>query len=394
MLGKIANRFCFTVGEEMKKIEIAFLMKQLISTVILSLLSVTAYGAQMYQDVDIAPMINHFRKQIVTLNKAVTTYNWVSHGGPNDFWDIERPQNDPALLKMAQTSAEVFWSNYGSKEGSENMYGSGLYTAVDPVATYEFGGEGWRMTQLQFPVGMHVLDLANSATIDDSDSALMNAAEDVEEKFACPRSAGADPYFTNGGASLDPKCRQLINEVFNKNLKIDAFAYGYNETYFKACEQGVYIGSRAFVITRPDWIRSEYVHYYTASSRLNEPERLRIQTLFLLAGEEGLDKAPLLDLIAKYFDQYPDRELQGSKTVCEGDSCVITVQFCDSKNTCDQVPLPALPRPGGPMITSEEAKRKKLLWEDLVGKPKASTVSTWLKENKFGCSGELPYQVK
>jgi hypothetical protein len=46
------------------------------------------------------------------------------------------------------------------------------------------------------------------------------------------------------------------------------------------------------------------------------------------------------------------------------------------------------------MITEEVAKRKKLLWTDLVGKPKVSTISTWLQENKFGCSGQLPYELK
>ena len=368
--------------------------KHFIGMLILSLLSFAANGAQIFENVDISPMVKHFRKQVVTLNKVVTTYNWVSHG-PGDFWDIERPQDDPALLNMAQISARVFWSNYGSKEGEQNMYGSGLYTAVDPVATVDFGGgDSWRLTQLQFPVGTRILDLANGNTIDTSDSDLANAAQDIEEKFTCPRSVGADPYFVSGGGGLTPKCRELINEVFNNILQIDAFAYSYNQTSFKACEQGIYVGARAFVVTRPDWIRSEYVHYYTTNSRLNEAERLRIQTLFLLASEEGLDKTPLLDIIARYFDDHPDRELQGSKTVCEGETCVITVQFCDAKNTCDQVPLPPLPRPGGPTITADEAIRKKLLWTDLVGKPKAATVSTWLKENKFGCSGQLPYQVK
>jgi hypothetical protein len=381
------------VGEEMKNIKIGFPTKKTMGTLILTLFSVTARGAQMFNNVDISPMVNHFQKQVVTLNKAITTYNWVSHE-PGDFWDTERPQNDPTLLNEAQISARVFWGSYGSKEGGNNMYGSGLYTAVDPVATVGFGGQNWRLTQIQFPIGTRVLDLANPNTVDVKDSALVNAAQEIEEKFGCPRSSGADPYFVNGGVNLSESCRSLIKEVFNSILQIDAFAYGYGDTSFRACEGSMYIGQRAFVVTRSDWMRSEYVHYYTTNSRLNEEERLRIQTLFLLASQEGIDKGRLLDVIAQYFDQHPDRDLQESKTVCEGDSCIITVQFCDSKNTCDQVPLPSLPRPGGPTITVEVAERNKLLWTDLVGKPKVSTISTWLLENKFGCSGQLPYEVK
>lgn len=377
----------------MKNIKIGLLPKQVLGILILTMLSVTARGAQMFNNVDISPMVNHFQKQVVTLNKAITTYNWVSHA-PGDFWDTERPQNDPSLLNEAHISARVFWSNYGSQAGANNMYGSGLYTAVDPVVTENYGGQDWRLTQIRFPIGTRVLDLANPDTVNVKDSVLVNATYEIEEKFGCPRASAADPYFVNGGVSLSEACRSLINEVFNIILQIDAFAYGYGDTSFRACESGMYMGSRAFVVTRADWMRSEYVHYYTANSRLNEEERLRIQTLFIMASEEGIDKVLLLDFIAQYLDQQPDRDIRGSKTVCEGDSCIITVQFCDSKNTCDQVQLPPLPRPGGPMITEEVAKRKKLLWTDLVGKPKVSTMSTWLQDNKFGCSGKLPYEVK
>ncbi|MBK8201632.1 MAG: hypothetical protein IPK68_04705 [Bdellovibrionales bacterium] len=159
------------------------------------------------------------------------------------------------------------------------MYGSGLYTAVDPVVTENYGGQDWRLTQIRFPIGTRVLDLANPDTVNVKDSVLVNATYEIEEKFGCPRASAADPYFVNGGVSLSEACRSLISEVFNSILQIDAFAYGYGDTSFRACESGMYMGSRAFVVTRADWMRSEYVHYYTKNSRLNEEERLRIQTL-------------------------------------------------------------------------------------------------------------------
>jgi hypothetical protein len=73
---------------------------------------------------------------------------------------------------------------------------------------------------------------------------------------------------------------------------------------------------------------------------------------------------------------------------------VITVQFCDQSNACESVPLPPIPRPGGSIITAEEASKTILLWTDLIGKPKSTTISTWLKNNKFACSGELPYKTE
>lgn len=375
----------------MKNINSSFRTKQILSSLIVCLVSISTY-AQTFKGSDISPMVNHFKKQVVTLNKSVTTYNWVSHG-LGDFWDTERPQNDPELLKMAKISAGVFWSNFGSEAGKDNMYGSGLYTAVDPVVTVGFGGSNWRLTQVQFPIGTRILDLANDETIDMSDPALANAAQEVEKKFDCPPYIGADKYFVNGGFDINPKCRELIKEVFNNILQIDAFAYVYSQTHFKVCGKDMYNGSRAFVVTRPDWIRSEYVHYYTKNSRLNEEERLRIQTLFLLS-EQNFNQSSLFDFIAQYLNEHQESEIISSKTVCEDDTCIITVQFCDVKNICDHVPLPAIPRPGGPTITETEAKSNEILWKDLIGKPKFTTISNWLIDNKFGCSGELPYQIK
>ncbi|MBK8201631.1 MAG: hypothetical protein IPK68_04700 [Bdellovibrionales bacterium] len=44
----------------MKNIKIGLLPKQVLGTLILTMLSVTARGAQMFNNVDISPMVNHF----------------------------------------------------------------------------------------------------------------------------------------------------------------------------------------------------------------------------------------------------------------------------------------------------------------------------------------------
>jgi hypothetical protein len=382
----------------------------------LTTLAPTARAAVMYQNVDISPMIENFRSQVKTINKTVVTYNWSSGATPEKFtesWSLpwsknkggekeafEKAASDKEAAQTRDTlqgvrqMANSFWRNYGDRT-NYNMYGFGLYTAADPVSTRGYGSsDGWRMLEIKLLPGTRILDLVSARYLAPPTTPFSDAAQDIEEKFGCPRSNNADTYFTEGGKALDPKCINLIYQVFERGLGVDALAYNYSATSFKECKSGQQ--DPAFVIMRPDVVRSNTVHLYTAVTRTNEADRIRIQTLFAKSETEKYHSSDeFKDVLLNHFNAFPDRDFSGAKTVCTGETCVISVEFCDSQKTCDTVALPAMPRPGGPLLNVDEYKDvQKILWPDLMGKPKSTTISTWLIDNKYGCSGTLPYGNK
>ncbi len=144
---------------------------------------------------------------------------------------------------------------------------------------------------------------------------------------------------------------------------------------------------------------AENINFYSSNTTANLEERIRIQTLTLKSLEtssaEEDPKAMLIAQITSYIKLKPDSYVAGSTTKCENDSCVIKVKFCDSSTeACEDVSLNPIPRPGGGLITSREAQRTssgQLLWSDLEGKPKQTTIDTWLKKNNYGCTVDSPF---
>jgi hypothetical protein len=99
--------------------------------------------------------------------------------------------------------------------------------------------------------------------------------------------------------------------------------------------------------------------------------------------------------ILEYITLHQDSFVAGSTTKCEGGYCVLTVHFCNDEKKCEDVALNPITRPGGATITARDAERSsagQLLWKDLEGESKATTIKTWIKENKFGCTADSPYE--
>jgi hypothetical protein len=347
----------------------------------------------MYQGENITPLVEYFEKYVHPLTKPVTVYNY-SAGAKDPFWQKERDVNDPTLLYTAQSQTEVFWQRYGEKDGSGYMYGFGLYAAVDPILTYSYGGgiDSWVLLQMQLPVGFKLVDVTEqsraSSAVDHKE--LLRLAE----KFKCPSALAPDSFFVNGGSGLTPDCLNVSKFIFSQALKIDGFAYGYGSTYFKACS-GNYDGYKAFVITSPDWMKSEHIRYFTPITKGSLENRILIQTMFLAAAQDSMaNDSSLKYKLIDYLKMKPDRFVKSSSTTCAGEFCVITAQMCDDKQSCEPLEFAPLPRPGGPNITMSESKRtmaQRLLWPDLEGTPKTTMLIDWLRKNKYACSGDVPY---
>lgn len=366
-------------------------MKPLLAAFLFFLIGPTLALAEplLFEGVDIQPLVRAHSHQVLTLTQPVTIYSW-STAGRDPLYNPERSPDDPGLMGHAYRASRVFWTNFGSKEGANNMYGFGLYGAVDAVATRGYGGADseWLLTQMRLPIGFRLIDVANPVSLPASPE--QEAARDVAIRFHCPSNLQVDSLFQTGGSKLPDDCRRLTQKIFDDVLKIDGFAYSYVETQFKACSQDPSFSARAFVITRPDWIKPELVHFFNRASRQNIEDRIVIQTLFFKSEDENMSITPeQSQILVDFMIQHPDSDLKKSTSLCDGSQCRLTATFCDASGRCDDVSLGSRKRVGGSTITSTQGP---LLWADLEGQPKSKTINTWLQQNKLACKdGTAPY---
>ena len=281
------------------------------------------------------------------------------------------------------------------------MYGRGLYTSLDPVATTSYGSSEWRVIEMQIPVGAKILDLALPER-----EPVSSMVEEVLKHFECFSGAEmtAEKFLSNGGEKLKPSCVRLTRAIFKDALGVDLFAYNYGGASFMHCSDNYTTGGRAFVITSGSWMNEKNVVFYNERTTHHRDRRIMIQTLFLEAGQKKPNTSiseALKSALVDYLVEHPEAEMQNTTAKCVDDKCMLSMKFCISGGAqCDSFFLDPLPRLGGGMITAQAAAvaatngRFSLLWKDLEGAPKASTVRTWLRENRFGCDDQLPYEVQ
>lgn len=358
--------------------------------VLVSLLAVfgslsMAENSSSWNDSELTPVISYFNSQVKVMKQTLYVHNWSNSGNGGE--------GEP-YLNLAKKMSQVFWDRFGDPKGDQNMYGFGLYTAMDPVATQGYGyADKWSLLELQIPKGLKVIDLT-------SDSPSLNAEktaalDEIQTKFSCPTFTKLNGLFENGGKGLTPSCQNLIRHIFKDVLQIGGFFYSYDQSNFKACAKGGF-SKRALVVTDPQWLKTESVRFFNKQSSYAKEDRIRIQTLFL---EERKSKIELTGSAKSIITQYLNKNIQkhfaGSRSTCADAQCEIYVRFCDQASQCDEFSVGSYPRPGGPTITQTEAlttDRKGLLWSDLEGEQKMTTTTEWLQANTFGCSGQLPYE--
>ena len=137
---------------------------------------------------------------------------------------------------------------------------------------------------------------------------------------------------------------------------------------------------------------------------MNEDERIDIQSFFLYKVRGSLEfDSEIKNEIKNYLLQHSDMNFEKSLSECRDLNCVLKVEFCSSeKNKCEIISVKNYVKLDESKITSEAALRmvnnvilvdgSYLLWPDLEGKPRSKKTPQWVKDNIFGCSGELPYE--
>lgn len=341
--------------------------------------------------VDISAAVKYFKPYVQPIKRSFTIYNWAQSSDLTAGAD--------RAMRTAYKRSETFWNEYGKANSS--MYGAGLYGAADPIFTLSYGGgisEGkWVLFEMELPVGFRLVDLeAPNVT---KDASLRSEVFNLQINFDCPMIDGIDWVFSSGGTALSAKCRTFTKRLFKDILKVDGIAYNYGATSFQGCKNDYFHESRAFVITSGDWVQADNVHLYTAKSTDDKERRIRIQSLFFRDKDGQQTSAPLMTpsaiaILSDYFAANPTKNLKGSTSTCANDLCDFSAILCDDQNKCDTVKLTRYNRKGGGVISAEDAAALNIpiLWNDLLGESRSPDQVTWLKNNKFGCSGTYPYE--
>ncbi len=380
-----------------------------------------------FEGVDITALVNYIAKQVTPLTKPVTIYNW-SNGSGSQYWSVERPATSEGQEFHLRKMTQSFWASYGSNITS-SMYGSGLYAGNDPFVSHTFGGtDNWILLEMNLPVGFRLLDLVELAKINYPRLSVKSGAGDqarlaeqalvdtIAAKFNCPKTRGPEyssKFLANdlvevGGTGIPPECQRLARKVLRDILHIDGFAYPYSQSSYSSCDNTNlgFVGQRAYVITSSDWVQPSNYRFFTKMTTHSLEDRIRIMTVLLL--ETGGWNNPAntavawtitaRTAIANSMTQNPNHVVSGSTTTCQRSTCTLVIKMCDITvpASCYSIDLQDIPRRSGPGLTKAEAEKRNIghvFWPDLEGKSKLDTVSTWLKENNFGCSGVLPYQT-
>lgn len=348
---------------------------------------------------DITPAVKYYKKFVTPLTKSITVYNWSQNA--------DRGDSESQIFWAAQ-GGKSFWYNYGKRNDTGSVYGFGLYTAMDPVASQGFGGlineKRWRLLEMKLPLGFRLLDFPGTATLAN------NTPDEVISVLTTNGCPTMDPerLFQNGGQGLNPNCAKLVKKIFQDILQIDGFGYFYGVAVFKACAataEDYYNRGRAIVITENRWMNADNIEFYTPGSTKNLKERIRLQTLFLETNPyevwdaqkqvlfSELHKSQMLD----FLNKHPEHAIHKATASCEADQCKITITFCTEEKFCEDLILGQIPRPEGSTITTATAKKKgypSLLWDDLEGLEKTETIQEWILDNVFGCDGNKPYKLE
>jgi hypothetical protein len=363
----------------------------------------------MFDGVDISAAVKYYSTKVTPLKQSITVYHW-GHHGPSYSWDKEPAQGSPELLQIVKNEAKSFWRNYGIL--SSGMLGSGLYTAIDPVATFFQYGSGtpdanglqaWLLQEITFPVGIRLLDIGTESPYL-GDPKMPGDVNAILDHFDCP-SGGIRNLFNEGGIRISMTCRSFVKIIFSRYIPFDGLAYPYDTSSFIPCTTFEHELQRAIIIATDHWITPDNVKFYTSKTSGEIEGRTRIQTTFIMAEEfaKGFSDHALSDEGVEEFDGRLQNYLSKRQNLSDGiqdpkcgsATCTVTVTMCDVKGNCKDVNFGPFPKKSYPTsITKDEANGVfgGLLWPDLEGKPKTKNMDSWLQAHMFGCSGKPPYR--
>jgi hypothetical protein len=224
------------------------------SRVFLLVLSLIGASAQAQTDAidpaQLAAVMTELRAAILpavkTVSRPVYLFHWTNRSSAKLPLSGDIAANDPKFLQYAAGSASAYFRYVAT---SRDMLGNGLYLAIDPAVTRNYGAKGktWTLLALSVKPGTRVIDISNSFVSPDAASAI-NFSSDLRNRllsFGCPASglqgllnmaSQSTSRYSNGASGK--KCQALRVAIARDPLiKAKGVAYGYIATSFSGCGQ-------------------------------------------------------------------------------------------------------------------------------------------------------------
>lgn len=170
-------------------------------------------------------LITHAKKQVRTFSRPVSVYHWTHRS--DVFIPIrgEVPHADP---RFDDYLARRYRSFYRPDPRNSSMAGTGLYAAVDPSSTRNYGGKNWVLYQLEFRKGARFLDVDDSFGRDQFSKSLISRLQ----AFGC----SAYSLYSIFSMDSEPACQALrILMADSPELNIQAMRYGYVAAQLRSC---------------------------------------------------------------------------------------------------------------------------------------------------------------
>lgn len=351
---------------------------------------------------DFQVIVDYFSHSVSEVSRPFWLYHW---------------RNDPSLVQSeeAQRDPSKFGRQIVVREGPSfvrglyvkgrtngMMYGGGLYTALDAVATEVYGSKDpnlWVVLAMHIPRGFHLLTLSEQPVPEGFDSANLNS---ILKKFECPVPDGPQsPMAISGlfGArELTKTCANLISDVIHA-LKIDGFSYSYSVTPFKACTSS--LGDdrwKAIVLTSNSWLKLPGANAlaYTSRTKVDLEERRAIESQFIYTNSQGtfnsgsnpFDYNQVTKVIAEKLPNLKG-SLNGLSQTCTSNECTYLARFNNStevlrisQDEINRFYYPSFPKT---FSIGNGFGVESLHWNDLLNTTTTLDMDNWVKSNLLDC---------
>jgi len=432
------------------------------------ILSANAQAADTAGDTKV--IANFLNNYVYELDQPVYVWSWYTVDGRTSVWKSPISATDYAGYAHLESTTARYLNSFCTKNaalnpsdcpapsteqyGVGNMYGPGLYFALDPVATASYGGSstnGWVLMQVHFPKGFRIMDIRR----DGSMTFPMRLQRNLIA-LGCPKewatsSQGLDQIFRlnndyngqgqgvynsstgqNVKLTISDQCLLAMRKMLKDDLQIDAFFYSYNSTEFKECDlppdqnnsYGYNGGGNnpnrqgAFVMVKTDQLNPRDVRVFNSGTRDDKEDRIRIESLFYKTDVDSQSTISENYYKKMSFPNNPGYSYSGLTSKCDTDSsgkylCKQAIYLCsDHGGGCITIEPPSLPPT--PVMATQISKdhppgsspemsangwysrgtdsNKHLLWPDIDGESITPDLNNWTKENLFGCKADAEYQ--
>jgi hypothetical protein len=164
-------------------------------------------------------------------------------------WGLLRRKHN-IFQKLPSTDVHrTNWKEFGHASGP-TYFGPGLYTAIDPLISRDFGGDGakWTLIQVTLPKGSRVVSLREDGIKPgpkiDSILKYLGCNTIVFQNAFYGTLAGRAPlnHWLVAKSQNSDLCHSAIQKIFAEALDLDAFEYAYPPTSVLFARKASYQG--------------------------------------------------------------------------------------------------------------------------------------------------------